>query len=63
MGSVGYQCGITGARRSPEMLALVLAFAGVLSLIADLDRTDEGFITVSQQAMVDLQRSMNAAPQ
>jgi hypothetical protein len=44
------------------MLALVLAFAGVLFLIADLDRPGEGFLTVSQQAMIDVQTTMNAAP-
>lgn len=42
------------------MLALVFAFAVVLVLIADLDRSREGFLTVSQEAMTDLQRSMHA---
>jgi hypothetical protein len=42
------------------MLGLVLAFSGVLFLIADLDRPGEGVLTVSPQAMVDVQKSMNA---
>jgi hypothetical protein len=61
MAAVGYQCGLSGTRRSPAMPGLVLAFAVVLSLIADLDRGREGFLQVSQQALIDLQRSMQAA--
>jgi hypothetical protein len=58
MASVGYHAGLSATRRSPAMLVLVLAFAGVLMLIADLDRGSEGFLTVSQQALIDVQRSM-----
>jgi hypothetical protein len=36
--SVGYQAGLTETRRSPIMLALVLAFTIAMALIADLDR-------------------------
>ena len=61
MASVGYQSGLSATRRSPAMAVLVLAFAGVLFLIADLDRPGEGLLTVSQGAMVDLQRTMHAA--
>jgi hypothetical protein len=60
MASVGYQDGLSGSRRSPAMVVLVLAFASVLFLIADLNRPQEGFLTVSQQALVDLQSSMKA---
>jgi hypothetical protein len=56
--AVGYQAGLSATRRSPAMLCLVLAFAGVLSLIADLDRAQQGLLRVSQQALVDVQRSM-----
>lgn len=58
LGSVGYQSGLSETRRSPEMLALVLAFAGVMYLIADLDRPNEGLLVVDQQALVDVQRGM-----
>lgn len=60
MASVGYQAGLSATRRSPAMLGLILAFSGVLFLIVDLDRPREGFLTVSQQAMIDLQTSMGA---
>jgi hypothetical protein len=58
MASVGYQAGLSATRRSPEMAVLVLAFAGVMFLIADMDRPGEGFLTVDQQALVDVQRTM-----
>ncbi|HJZ79500.1 MAG TPA: hypothetical protein VKD91_04120 [Pyrinomonadaceae bacterium] len=59
---VGYHEGIGGTRRSLAVLGLVLAFAAVLALIADLDRPGRGLLEVNQQSMVDLQKSMNAAP-
>jgi hypothetical protein len=61
LAAVGYQSGLSTTRRSPAMLALVLAFAVVLLLIADLDRGQEGLLQVGQQAMVDLQRSMQSS--
>ena len=61
IGAMGYQAGLAGTRRSPAMLALVVAFAGALFLIVDLDRGREGFLTVDQTAIIDLQRSMHAS--
>jgi hypothetical protein len=61
MTAVGYQAGLSATRRSPAMLGMVVAFAGVLFLITDLDRGLEGFLTVSQQALVDVQRSMQSS--
>ena len=58
MASMGYQSGLVATRRSPAMVGMILAFAGVLFLIADLDRGHEGLLTVSQQSMIDLQKSM-----
>jgi hypothetical protein len=60
--SMGYQAGLSEARRSPAMLGLVFAFASVLLLIADLDQPTEGTLTTSQEAMLDLQRAMNPKP-
>jgi hypothetical protein len=60
MAAMGYQSGLSATRRSPAMIATVLAFASVLFLIADLDRGHEGLLTVSQQSMLDLQKSMHA---
>ena len=57
-GGIGYQSGLAGASRSPEILAVAVAFSLVMCLIADLDRPGEGFLTVNQQAMIDLKNSM-----
>jgi hypothetical protein len=61
MMAVGYQAGLSETRRSPAMVALVIGFAGVLFLIADLDRGWEGFLAVSQQALIDVQKNMDRA--
>ena len=58
MASLGYQSGLSATRRSPAMLALVMAFAVVLYFITDLDRGQEGLLRVGQHAMTDLQKSM-----
>jgi hypothetical protein len=60
MAAVGYSAALSATRRSPAMVGLVLAFAVVLYLITDLDRAQEGLLRVSQQPLVDLQKSMNA---
>jgi hypothetical protein len=62
MAAVGYQSGLCATSRSPAMPGLVLAFAIVLAIVADLDRPREGLLQVSQQAMLDLQKSMQTAP-
>ena len=61
MASMGYQAGLSATPPLPAMLLLVLTVAGVLFIIADLDRPGEGFLRVSQAAMTDLQRSMQPA--
>lgn len=58
MTSIGYQAGLSATRRSPAMVTVAVAFAGVLFLIIDLDRAHEGLLQVSQQAIIDLQKSM-----
>jgi hypothetical protein len=62
MAAVGYQAALSASLRSPAMIGLVLSFAVVLHLIADLDRGQEGLLRVSQQALIDLQRSMQNEP-
>ena len=55
-----YQAGLAATRRSPAMAAIIVAFAGVLFLTADLDRSQEGYLNVSQQALIDVQTRMQA---
>jgi len=54
----GYHLGLNDRRRSIVVPAFALVFAVVLLLIADLDRPREGLITVNQEAMEDLRRTM-----
>ena len=56
--AVGYHGGVAGTSRSPVMLGVAVAFSAVVMVISDLDRPGEGFIDVSQQAMIDLRAAL-----
>jgi hypothetical protein len=58
MATMGYHSGLDGTRRSFAILPVAFIFSTVLWLIADLDRPQEGWLEVSQQAMIDLRNSM-----
>jgi hypothetical protein len=60
MGQLGYQSGLAG-RRPLSVPAFAVCFALVMLLIEDLDRPRGGWVEVSQQPMLDLQRSMGEA--
>lgn len=63
IGSLGYQFGITHTRYRGIVILLVATFSIVITLIADLDRPQEGFIKVSQQSLIDLQDKFNQTKQ
>lgn len=63
MAELGYHEGVAGSRRSLAVAALVVSFATVMLLIADLDRQREGLIQVSQQALIELRESWQSSPQ
>ena len=56
---MGTQIGIGGKRHLGMEVALAIAFSVVLFVIADLDRPQEGLIDISQQAMEELQHTLN----
>lgn len=58
MASVGYQAGLSETRRSPAMAVMVLAFAGVFCLIADIERPQEGSLQQCKEVLVQLHDSM-----
>lgn len=62
MAGVGYHEGLSKSRRSLAIVVLVVVFSAIMTLVADLDRSQEGFLTVSQQAMIDLRNMMDKAP-
>jgi hypothetical protein len=57
---VGYAFGLHGVHHVFSMFLMALAFTVVLSVIIDLDRPRHGFIQVSQQPMIDLQRELHS---
>ena len=56
LGMVGYSAGLTGRRSVLSAVVLVVALGAVLTLVIDLDRPQEGFLRVSQQALLDVQK-------
>jgi hypothetical protein len=56
----GYYAGFSGTRRSLAIVAVAVTFSVVKELIADLDWPQQGVLRVSQQALLDVQRSMNS---
>jgi hypothetical protein len=55
---LGYHAGLAGTRRTPAILPVAVTFAIVIWLIADLDRPQEGALTVNRQALVDVRALM-----
>jgi len=60
---VGYSFGIERVRHVFSMCLLGLAITFALGVIVDLDRPRHGLIQVSQQPMIDLQRSLEQQAQ
>jgi hypothetical protein len=60
MFGLGYQTAIADSRRSRIMPVLALAFSIVITLINSLDSLQSNFITISQQPLMALQKSMAA---
>jgi hypothetical protein len=60
LAAMGYHTGLVGTTRSLAVVVVAVTFSAVLVLIADLDRPQEGSLTVSQQALIDVRQSMNA---
>lgn len=56
---IGLNHGIEGKRNLLAVIVLILVFSMVVLIIIDLDRPQSGFLKVSQQALIDLQRTLN----
>src|SRR6478736_8177022 len=59
LAAMGYHAGLVGTIRSLAVIVVAVTFSSVIALIADLDRPQEGTLTVSQQALIDVRQSMN----
>jgi hypothetical protein len=53
---VGYTAGLKGRRSVLSAAVLIVVLGVVTTLVVDLDRPQEGLLTVSQQALLDVQR-------
>jgi hypothetical protein len=59
---VGYSAGLTRRRSALTAVVLIAVLGAVVTLVVDLDRPREGFLTVSQQPLIDLQEQIKALP-
>jgi hypothetical protein len=59
MAVLGYLEGLSRSTRSPAAIAVVLMFATIFMLIADLDRPGEGSLRLGPQMMIDLERQLS----
>ncbi|NTV62101.1 MAG: hypothetical protein HGA65_01010 [Oscillochloris sp.] len=55
---VGFHNGLLSSRNTIALLALVLVYGAVITLLADLDRPGEGLMRLNPQALLDLQRQI-----
>ena len=55
---VGYQMGLTSDRRTVASGLLVVAFAVVVTLIAELDRVQSSLLQINQRAMIEVQNDI-----
>jgi hypothetical protein len=58
MTAMGYQSGLLGSRNWMVSSFLVLSFALVITIIADLDRPYEGFIMANKMPLIDLAKKI-----
>jgi hypothetical protein len=63
LGAMGYHAGLVRTSRSIAIVAIGVSFTVVIGLVADLDSPREGFLTVSQQPLIDVRESMKPVAQ
>lgn len=62
LGMVGLHAGYVNSRNPLALGVFILTMAIVFIIIIDLTRSQEGLFQVSQQALIDLQRTMKPTP-
>lgn len=58
MMTMGSQARLSNLRRLTAVIPLIMAFTALTAVVWDLDHPLEGMITVGQEAMIDLQKSL-----
>jgi hypothetical protein len=61
MGLIAYSCGLNGRRRPLANLTFACLIALVLTIILDIDAPRVGFVTVSPESLLRLEKSLNPA--
>jgi hypothetical protein len=59
MMTMGAQAKLGKSRSLVAVIPLIMAFSALTTIVLDLDRPQEGLITVGQEALMDLQESLN----
>jgi hypothetical protein len=59
MVGVGYHAGLSSNARTLAFVMLAITLSGVMFIVVDLDRPQEGMLRVGQQALVDVRATMN----
>ena len=59
MMTMGAQAKLGKSRSLVAVIPLIMAFSALTTIVLDLDRPQEGLITVGQEALIDLQESIN----
>jgi hypothetical protein len=62
LGMVGYNAGLTRRRSALTAVVMITVLGAVLTLVVDLDRGREGFLTVNDQPLIDLSEQIGPAP-
>lgn len=62
LGMVGYNAGLSRRRSPLTAVVMIIVLGAVLTLVVDLDRPREGFLTVNDQPLIDLSEQIGAAP-
>ena len=63
MAMVGYGAGLTKRRSPLTALVLIVVLGAVVTLVVDLDRPRDGFLTVGQQPLMDLEKQIGPPSQ
>ena len=63
MAMVGYGAGLTRRRSPLTALVLIVVLGAVVTLVVDLDRPRDGFLTVGQQPLMDLEKQIGPPSQ
>ena len=53
---VGYNAGLKGHRSAINAAVMSIALGAVFTLVVDIDRPGDGFVTVTQQPLIDVAR-------